>query len=1176
MPELTSYQKEALDINNNISLTANAGSGKTFVLSKRFVEILLIDQVDLSNIVAITFTDKAAGELNKKIAGEIEARILAEQDSIKRAKLENARSQLVSANISTIHSFCINILKEFAPEAEIDANFIPVDQQGADELIELSIDESINELIKNPAFEKDLKYLIRFFGSKKKFIDELINSVQKRRTIQKVHETIYAHDDKTICGFYGNAFNKGFHEIFSGQISRLIKALNKINAYVLSSAKTKDSASSIHELISKYNFDLSAAGQLKILSEISNLALTGAGEVRNRGYLSTGRDDFEAEISELQSVFKNLKNFFEIDYSLDSTLELIHFGKSYLKIFEHALSLYTGKKKQKGCLDFEDILLFTERVIKLPEVQQSLKEKFSYIMIDEYQDTNELQYEIFMPILDHLQSGNLFVVGDEKQSIYMFRNAELEIFNKTKNEIIAAHRTGRLLSLPHSFRMAPQLVAFTNILFANLFKDASPLFNEVEYNDLICAKSEEEKGTIELLLADPKTGIEENELTARKIIMLVNGGESLLKDIAILCRKRNAFSELEKAFVKHKIPYSIVGGKGFYQRQSVYDVYNYLAFLLNNDDDAALIGILRSPFFNLSDMQIFEISSAEGNTVFEKLKKTSFKSSVYGKIYSVLAENIKIAFSLEVYLLIRKILLESNYWSVISAKQNSSQEIANIEKLLLIARSFSQKSFKNLYDFTTSLRESIQSFEDEGQAQVIKDENTVKLMTIHQAKGLEFKTVFLYGCDESAQDNFIKSKSLEIDKDLGLLAKIPQKDNYFYKYSSAPVIALHNYIIRKKTSAENERLLYVAVTRAVNKLFICGNVKQKYGRDSFLNLFSEGLFLDLSTNEKQLSANIEFMRLEGSEYKFYEKAIDLIVPITRDVEIKGGLNIVSETFHGKINILSGRINDIPENEIISATKISMFSQCPVKYQLTYVLGYSSIHNIVKEKEIEKEYEFNANEDDELKKYAQLRGRLIHAALKDKVKAEHLNQFLAQRLFTENIFETDDTKSRLIDSIADDIKRFYQSKIYSEISTAQNSRDEFEIYCAERKNYLYGIIDRLIIDKDTLTIIDYKTDKISAGQVQQRREDYLQQLKFYAYILAGLFKNYNKYRLLMIFLELPDEVQPVEIGREELKLFGEELNSAIDKINDNNFTPNTGHCSKCHFADKGNKCVKNFS
>jgi ATP-dependent helicase/nuclease subunit A len=183
MRQLTPQQKEAIGYKTHISLTANAGSGKTFVLSKRFVEIFLNEDIDLGSIVAITFTDKAAGELNRKIAGEVDERILSETDLQKKRKLESLRRQLVSANISTIHSFCINILKEFSPEAGIDANFNPIDQNMSGELIELSVEETINNLIENTEYSQELKYLIRFFGSKKIFTGQLENSIHKRRII---------------------------------------------------------------------------------------------------------------------------------------------------------------------------------------------------------------------------------------------------------------------------------------------------------------------------------------------------------------------------------------------------------------------------------------------------------------------------------------------------------------------------------------------------------------------------------------------------------------------------------------------------------------------------------------------------------------------------------------------------------------------------------------------------------------------------------------------------------------------------------------------------------------------------------------------------------------------------------------------------------------------------------
>ena len=191
MNTLTPHQRKALDYKTHISLTANAGSGKTYVLSKRYLEIALNENLLLRNIAAITFTDKAAGELYQKIAREIEERLKAAKDKSEKEKLEQIRRQLVSANISTIHSFCIDILREHPVEADIDANFSPIDEIYADELIELCVEEVIKSSFEDPAEQADLKKLIRLFSSKHIFARELASALKHRRNILMLEKNIY-------------------------------------------------------------------------------------------------------------------------------------------------------------------------------------------------------------------------------------------------------------------------------------------------------------------------------------------------------------------------------------------------------------------------------------------------------------------------------------------------------------------------------------------------------------------------------------------------------------------------------------------------------------------------------------------------------------------------------------------------------------------------------------------------------------------------------------------------------------------------------------------------------------------------------------------------------------------------------------------------------------------------
>ncbi len=1170
MFDLTPQQKEAFDYKNHISLTANAGSGKTFVLSKRFVEILLNEEIDLTSIVAITFTDKAAGELNKKIAREVDERIISEEKSGRRRKLEDIRRQLVSANISTIHSFCINILREFSPEAEIDPNFSVIDQSTANEIFQLCIEDTINTNIRNPENSEELKYIIRYFGSKKAFIAQLENSLNQKNTIDQLSRKLYLRSENEIANYFRQEFENVFDQIFSTKISEVIIILRIINDFVLKQNKTNKHALEAEHILNHFVADLSSVSKIKYLKQFVGSVLTKEYTVRKTGYLSKGRDEYEDQVETINSLFQELLPFFSLEEGTKPEKELAQIGKAFLKIFNGTNKLYSDRKKQKGYLDFEDLLIFTQQVLQREEVQAYLREKFRYIMIDEYQDTNELQYEIFMPILDNLRSGNLFVVGDEKQSIYMFRNAELEVFNKTKKEIQETEKAGKLLSLPHSFRMAPALVLFVNKIFSNLFNNPDYFFNEVEHSELVCANDENEIGKVELLLSEADTEIKECDLVAEKISKLINDNEVGLKDIAILCRKRDSFAELEKVFVKKNIPYSIVGGKGFYQRQTIYDIYNYLSFLLKHENNSALIGILRSPFFNISDLLLYKISLEEGNTFYEKLRNSAVNNSELKEVINRLNENLMIASSTEIYSLIRKILLENGYWAVIASKRNSSQEIANVEKLLLLARAFTKKSFKNLYDFTVSMRESIEDHEDEGQAQVTRDENSVKILTIHQAKGLEFKTVFLYNCNDTVKDSSVKSKSLICDKNYGVIAKVPTDGNYFNKYDTAPIVSLYNYIIYRKNLAEIKRLLYVGLTRAKNYLFISAELKKEEpNKNSFLSLMLKGLNADHSASELNLSSKVQFMKLMNGEYKFYNKNVSLNIPLIKMIEEVEPLKHSEDVQKEKI-ILTQKIYDRPKREIISATKISMFTQCPVKYQLTYDLGFSTIYDLVKERS--NEFEFNQIEDDELRQYAQLKGKLIHTVLKEEVSREELSTYLTTHLSPET-FLNDLQRNDFQISLLKELEKYYDSNTYQTISKSDNYKNEFEVYCEEKEHYLYGIIDKLIIEKDKLIIIDYKTDNISYDQLNYRAESYIPQLTFYAYVLSKLYKSYKNFQLRLVFLKYADELIVKDINSTDLDKYSSELNESISKIYSKDYIPNLHHCSSCHYALEGNKCIK---
>ena len=371
--------------------------------------------------------------------------------------------------------------------------------------------------------------------------------------------------------------------------------------------------------------------------------------------------------------------------------------------------------------------------------------------------------------------------------------------------------------------------------------------------------------------------------------------------------------------------------------------------------------------------------------------------------------------------------------------------------------------------------------------------------------------------------------------------------------------------------------MYVAVTRAMDQLFVCATHKEfkkefKAECDSFFQYFSEGLNIDYSAENFELSGPVKFMINKNGAFEFFDEDKYLKVNLTKNVDYKSSIKKPAKGNIAAKKFLIDKIEDEQQREFVSATKISMYSQCPVKYQLTYDLGYSSIYNMIKLSQ--NDFEFNNKEDDELKQYANIKGTIIHSILKDEIGKNEINKSINLYLHSETVNDPE-SFTALKKNIIEDLKWFYESKVYSEINNYKNYNNELEVYCENGDNYLYGIIDKLVYQENKLIVIDYKTDDISIEQIDQRAENYFPQLEFYALILSKLHKNINSFELRLIFIKHPDDTKIKTIGFNELNSYKIQLDRAIENITKRNYKPNLDHCSRCHFALKGDKCVKLF-
>jgi ATP-dependent helicase/nuclease subunit A len=1196
---LTQSQSAALAYDRHISLTANAGSGKTYVLIQRFLKILIEQKISLRNIAAITYTDKAAAELYTKIAKELDDLITKEENSEKRAELKTIRKQLISANISTIHSFCIDLLREYPIEAGVDANFITIDQYHASEILDLSVKEVLKKNSDNPLY----KNFTRILGGTSNFEAELQGLVTSREKLEALKDTLYFGGLDIVKSNVLNKFLGLLTTILHIYRPQFLQSVQTLNRFVLQSDSKSKGGNNVARLLQSVQPDgvLQRDIELNIINEIVTQKNT---------FRKTYLKDESGFSNELQAI----NGYAEILHSSPVEQDFLEwneiaaqFAEDVLTVYNDVNEIYTRRKTEGGYLDFEDLMLYTKELLKNEEVRTALAGRFQFLMIDEYQDTNEIQYEIFLPLLDELKNGNLFVVGDEKQSIYGFRNAEVSIFNRTKNNILdsgeGAVTAEKNLVLPDSFRMTAELCLFNNKLFQSVFRNPIALFNEVMHTDLVCAKQDDLDSKIELLISVKETrkdagwenteNLSEAELVARRILLLKNEIPSLQwNDIAILCARRAYFEALQAVFTNYKIPHVIAGGRGFYQNQPVYDFYNYLSFLLDNQDDTALTGILRSPFFFVDDTTIFNINCLPGNSLFDKLQSFAETEASAKDITNILEKHNKSAHSSSIPKIMQAILEDTPYAAILAKRADGEQQSANLEKLFSIALDYELGGYNNLYNFRSFLNQSIETDESEGYASVVKGSDAVQLMTIHQAKGLQFKAVFVYSAHNKHDFKGFSKGAISIDRDLGITTKFPGNDDYFTAFEEPPHFKVMKFISKKKADAEADRLMYVALTRPKNYLFISGEMrltKTSPGgtikSDSPLGKICEHLSLDYTTDSFSCSGKLE--TLESSEdgnYKNTTKNISFTIPIIKSLPVPA--DAVPEEVKNKIafTINTSPVEDTKISPVISATQYVTYMQCPMKYHLRYRLHLddlipapkrnsasvpdfpdSDIGEMSNQSDVG---EISDNEELLAQGFAEKRGILLHALLEKEVPPDQVVQEM------QNIIVglPELKESGALSIIADMYSSFVTSKMYTDIINLGEARKEFDIQASEGDYFLQGKIDRFVREGNRAYIIDYKSNSVEVSKLRKLSNHYSHQLAFYAYIASKLFPEVHTFETRIIYVMHPEESVTRVYAKNELSSVKENADVLYKMINGGVCRKNTAHCGECIFAVNRKTCI----
>ena len=858
--EWTLEQQRAIELKDrDLLVSAGAGSGKTSVMAERIIRRICDpeDPVRLDEMLIVTFTVAAAGELRERITAGLRERIaLGGHSKLLIKQLDN----IGSANISTINSFCLDIVRRNFARIGLPASMRVIDEAESDIINEEVMNEVLEEFFKDGESLgiKDFDYFCEnFINERDESLAAAFLSIYKK--LLSVPEGISLLDEKAKMLSDIDASNF-FESPWGGVISQRVYSLYEYYKKVYEAAVDYFN----DDDVLSYNYLGAFQGDLDlILSVVNNREELSYDELRKKlsehSFVNLGRKKLheDADRSKIE-FFKGIRKKFKEDNTLlckktllsmpgekipmlaSLTAEVVFDLKTLLSCFEAKLK---ARKISMGVLTFSDSeryaleLLVSENGEPTP-IALEYRERFRQVYIDEYQDTNKLQDMIFSTIS---RPGARFMVGDIKQSIYAFRSADPALFANYRDEWKPYSendsQSASSLYLSTNFRSSPRVLKTVNSIFSPLFTAAGNV-NYREEDDLVIPDTKDAAlfDKVKIAVVSKKDGSDEEstgtsselhrdaEYVASEISRLSAEGEKL-SDIAVLVRNRSLMQHIEAAFNQYGIPYDSASESSFFSTPEIRFVLSVLNVIDNPTREIHLAAVLASPLYRLTpdEIALLRIEADRGLSLYEIIESSENPKTIrFMRDLKVWREKAK---RLPVDKLIRWLY---NEYSIVNAacagrKKSANQLIKiNCEKLYDIARIYESSSYKGVYAFI----EYINTLSKLGSGVAVPlplSDNCVKIMTIHSSKGLEFKNCFIYGAANSLKKRG-KGDEILFSKTLGFGMFVREKDSpYRFDTPFRTAIACDN----ENCQLEEEiRILYVALTRAKERLWIVGTASK--------------------------------------------------------------------------------------------------------------------------------------------------------------------------------------------------------------------------------------------------------------------------------------------------------------------------------------------------------------
>ena len=893
----TKDQQKVIDLRDrNILVSAAAGSGKTAVLVERIMNKIcdMSRPVDVDQLLVVTFTKAAAAEMKERIGAAIRKRLEAEPNN---GYLQRQETLVHHAQITTIDSFCSYILRNHFGEIDLDPAFRVADE-GELKLLKKDI---LKELLEEEYGKKRPEFLhfVECYASGKK--DDVLEEL-----ILKLHQ-FSTSDPFPEEWLEQLTFNQGMwsDENLLVHVKRMLKSLLAENEQAIKLCQSMGGPVFYEEALQNDKLLLRECLACETYEAYSRV-------IRGRSYQALSRKKMPPEVMEekkeavkksrdhMKKALEGLqKQFFYMpaEVILEAAKIAEPAKKELVELTLEFSRRFAEKKKKRNVVDFSDMEHLALKILVekkdgkcIPtNIAKAYSEHFDEIMIDEYQDSNLVQELILTSISKKSQGGNnLFMVGDVKQSIYRFRQARPELFMEKQESYTLEESTSQKVILSQNFRSRAQVLEAVNFLFERMMiKELGNVVYDQEARLNLGAKmlepeNEEDVQAEVMILNLPEE--EEDEkydkaeleaaMVAGKILEMKQHGKVVdkksgelrpaeLKDMVILLRTMSGWSDtFSNVLGSYGIPTVTGSSTGYFSAMEIQTVLNFLSILDNQKQDIPLSAVLHSPIGNLNSTELAMIRSEfkelpyhEACVVYATEGAEESLRQKLCKFWSLVAELRRKAEYLPIHKLLWEIYDQTSYEQIVRLQPNGAVRVANLQMLVQKALDYESTSYRGLFNFVRYI-ENLKKYEvDYGVAEdSAGNENAVRIMSIHKSKGLEFPIVFVSGLSKKFNKQDARERVvMHPELGLGIDAIDPEK--------RMRIPTLQKKLIQKQIELESLgeelRVLYVALTRAKEKLIMTGAMKDAYEevekvasenqmcqRGVYESLCSGGSFLD--------------------------------------------------------------------------------------------------------------------------------------------------------------------------------------------------------------------------------------------------------------------------------------------------------------------------------------------